>query len=279
MSNLIFAVLIGASVILSGCSNDRYAVESQYWRLKKQAEKIFNNPDASPPNQLERTVNLLNGFIRKYPKSALSTGAEFTIANLYMAKKEYGQARAQLKSIIGKYNASDNIRADALFLTGNSYEMEDKWDSALQVYKKIISEYPVTKRGFETPARIARYYKIKYQPEKMMLAYQEAARHYLVLANKHPGSGIGFNSYHLAARCYISMKDWQNAINTFETMAGNYKNKVKMDGVLMNMALIYNRELKDKAKYKETLERLIKDYPDSKLIKRATGLLKELNKG
>ena len=44
---------------------------------------------------------------------------------------------------------------------------------------------------------------------------------------------------------------------------------------MLDMAFIYQRELKDKAKAKETLEALIKDYPKSKFLKPAKALLKE----
>ena len=49
-----------------------------------------------------------------------------------------------------------------------------------------------------------------------------------------------------------------------------------MDTVMLDMALIYQRELKDNVKAKETLEMLIKDYPKSRLVKLANDLLKKI---
>ncbi|OGX15216.1 MAG: hypothetical protein A2166_00295 [Omnitrophica WOR_2 bacterium RBG_13_41_10] len=258
--------------------NDEYAIEKRYWQAQKQAEKIFNNAKASPPRELVKAVNTLNNFIKRYPQNRLSIEAEFNIARLYIVKEEYDKARQQLKEIINKYVKVDNIRAEAIFLIGNSYEIEDKWNLALQQYKKIMEDFSTTVRGLDIPIYIAQHYKIKYQPEKMIAAYQEAISYYKGLAVKHSNTPFAFNAESLAAQCYLALKEWQNAINTFNAIIEEYKAKMNMDAVLMNIAFIYNNELKDKIKTKETLERLIKEYPKSKLIKTATALLKELEK-
>ena len=261
---------------LAGCGSDQYAIEKQYYQAQKQAEKIFKNPHASPPKELEKVVGILNNFAKKYPQNNLAVSADFDIARLYIIKEEYDKARMHLKTLLSKYSKSEAICSEAVFLTGNSYQIEDKWDLALEQFKKIMREYPLTLRGLNIPIYIAQYYKIKYQPDKMLVAYQEAINHYQALADKHPDSPPAYNAYLLAAQCYMEIKDWQNVINTFNTILETYKGKVNLDAVLLDMALLYNRELKDKLKAKETLERLIKDYPRSRLVKTATALLKEL---
>lgn len=223
---------------LAGCDSGQYAIERRYWQVEKQAEKIFKNPHASPPKELENAVNSLNKFIQKYPNNDLSVNAEFNIAHLYIAKNEFAKARAQLKLLMDKYAKSQTILSEALFLTGNSYEIEDKWDLALAEYKKIMQEYATTRRGLDIPIYIAQHYKIKYQPDKMIAAYQEAIAHYGALSAKFPNTPLAYNADTLVAQSYIA--------------------------------------LKDKVKAKEALEKLIKDYPKSKLIKTATAMLKEL---
>jgi len=265
-------------MVLSGCGNDQYTVEKQYWQLQKQAQKVFKNPHASPPNELERIVKILEDFIQKNPQSKLAINNEFTIVQLYMVKEEYAQARKQLEKMLTKYSKFGAICSDALFLIGNSYEKEDKWNSALTQYRKIMQEYPTTLRGLNTPIYIAQHYKVKYQPDKMVVALQEAIVHYQALADKYPNSSLAYRAHNLMAQCYVGLKDWQNAINSLNTIVDNYKDKIDAGAVLIDIALIYNRDLKDKVKAKETLERLLKEYPRSKLTKTAMALLKELEK-
>lgn len=278
MNKKIILVLLCSTLIASGCGNDQYAIEKKFYQAQKEAEKIFKNPQPTPQNQLQKVVNILEDFSKKYSKSYLAVESEFTVARLYMAKEEYGLARAKLESIINNHPKSQAICSDAIFLLGASYEMEDKWSLALQQYKKIMQEYPLTTRGFNIPIYIATHYKVKFQPDKMMAALGEAIVHYKALADKYPDSPLALNAHTLVASCYIEMKDWQNALSSFNTVLEKYKGKVAMDGILMNMAGIYYKELKDKVKAREALQRLIKEYPKSRLIKAATDSLKEIDK-
>ena len=81
--------LLVALIMLSGCGNDTYAIEKKFWHLKQKAQKIYQNPDASPPNELQRTVELFKKFYTDHAKNNLSIDAEFEIAKLYLAKKKF----------------------------------------------------------------------------------------------------------------------------------------------------------------------------------------------
>ncbi len=277
-NNILVIILFAIALLLTGCSNDQYGIEKQYWRVQKQAEKIFKNPHATPPMELDAAVKELSNFSRNNPKNKLSVDAEFDIARLYIVKEEFDKARTQLKAIINKYAKSAPICSEALFLIGNSYQIQNNWNSALEQYKKIMQVYPITPRGMDTPVYIAQYYKIQYQPDKMIAAFQEAISHYRGLADKYPNSPLAFSVQRLVAQCYIALKDWQDAINTLNSIIANYKNKVNVDVFFIDIAALYGRELKDKVKAKETLERLIKEYPHSRLVTTAGALIKELEK-
>ncbi len=280
--NRVIAAVISLSfafVMLSGCQiDDQYAMERQYWQVQKQAERIFDNPHASPPNELERVVRLLKKFAEEYPQVGLAVNAEFTIARLYIVKEEYDKAREELRSLLGEHTDSQSISSEALFLIGNTYELEDKWSLALPEYKRIMREHSATPRGLGIPIYIAQHYKLKYQPDKMVDALQEAVEHYRRLADKYAASPLGFRGYSLVAQCYVLLKDWQSVINTLNIIVDRYKDRINVDGVLMDLALVYRRQLNDGAKAKEVLERLIRDYPESKLLNMATALIEEIDK-
>ena len=276
----IFSVLIIVSVFasLAGCGQDQYSIEREYWFSKKKAEKIFKNPHASPPKQLEKAVEALNNFIQKNPENALISSAEFNIARLYIVKGRYDDAREVLKNILEKNKESILVSAEARFLMGNSYQIEANWNMALKQYKRIVRDYPATQLGMEMPIYIAQYYKVKSLPDKMIAAYREAAAHYMNLAREYPDSVLSLTSERLASQCYITLREWTSAISVLNGMIEKYGGKVSLDEALMLMALIYDRELQDKVKTKEVLEKLVNDYPDSKLVAGANKMLEELNK-
>ncbi len=272
----IFGIVIVSAALLAGCGNDQYSIEKQFWYAGKQADRIFANPHATPPNELQRVIGILGKFAKKYPETALSLEAEFTIARLCLATKEYEAGRKQLQLIMEKYAKNTGICSEATFLNGNSYELQDKWGLALEQYQKIIREYPFTPRGISTPMYIAEHYKVKFEPEKMRQALQEAISHYQGLALRFPNSRISFTAHTLIAQCYMGLQDWQNAIGALDTLINRYRTKVPVDEFIVNKAAIYSRELNDKATAKEILQRFIKDYPRSGLVATAKQMLKRL---
>ncbi|MCX5699811.1 MAG: tetratricopeptide repeat protein [Candidatus Omnitrophica bacterium] len=276
---IIFAITIFtcASLIFSGCANDEYAIEKRYWKVKKQAEKILNNPHATPPNELERTVSNLNKFSEKFPKSNLGIDADFSIANLYTIKENYDSGRAQLKKLAKKYEKFKELAAQALFLIGNSYELQDNWPSALEQYKKIMQNYTETIRGLEIPVYIAQHYKTKYEPDKMIAAFQEAINYYQAIAAKHPVTPLSFNMNMLVVQCYSETKDWPSAVNTLNSMLTTYKGKVSLEEILLNLSSIYSEKLNNPTKTIEILEILLKEYPKSKYTKPAKEMIKRLS--
>jgi len=273
--SLIFIVI---TAVLSGCADDQYAIERRYWRIQKQAMKIFKNPKATPSAQLSAVVQSMLDFSNKHPKSPLSVDAGFDIVRLYIVKDEYVEARAAAKRLIDKHLDSELVCVEATFLTGNAYEQQGKWDQALEQYRLIMRKYPATRRGLDIPIYIAQYYKKKFQPEKMVVALQGAVEHYRSVALRYPNTPLALTGHNLVGECYLALKEWQNAVDTFESVIHNYKDKAVMDNIMLNMALIYQRELKDEAKAVETLQRLIREYPKSRLVKQATALLDEWSK-
>ncbi len=277
MKKTFFAIIcIFSFALLAGCANDQYSIERRYWKVQKLAEKIFKNPDASPPRQLDIAVSKLQNFAKRYEKNNLAVDAEFTIPRLYLVKKEYVKGRAALSSLIEKYKKNENLCAEAMFLIGNSYEIQDKWASALGEYKRIIQTYPVTMRGLDVPVYIAQHYKVSYQPDKMLEAYHEAIAHYKALSEKFPNSILAFNADTLVIRIYSEIKNWPAVIISLDSIIEKYKGKVKADTFLLEKALVYSKQLKNNQKAKEALEVLIKDYPDSRLVKPAKKFLADL---
>jgi len=242
------------------------------------AQKIFNNPKASPPKELEQAVKYAQRFIDRHPENMLASRLEFDIARLYIVKEQYENGRAQLESLIKKYKANENVCAEAVFVIGNSYEIQDKWNLALEQYKKIISQYATTIRGMAAPIYIAQHYRVKHQPEQMIAAFREAITHYKALIGKYPDTPFAFKTDTLIAECYASLGDWQSTAATLNSMVNTYKDKTRVDGILMNIAMIYYRELKDNAMAAQTLRSLIKEYPKSKLVKPASEFLKKIEK-
>jgi len=268
---ILFFVCI--SLLASGCVKDQYAVERDYWRLSKQVQAIFRNPVATPTNELNRVVALLNKFAVANSGNMLAAQAEFSIGRLYLVKSLYGYARSQFAQIAKKYHKSVLIVSECVFLTGRSYQLEGNKDAAISEFSKLMRESPLTPRGMQMPVYIAQYYQSRHEPEKAQEAFGQAVAHYQRLAEKNPSSKAALQSYSAIANCYSAMRDWNGVVQTLETVAEKFKGKVPLDGVYFNLAVIYKEKLHDAVKARLTFERLLNEYPKSRFTKVAKKLI------
>jgi TolA-binding protein len=266
-----------AALIMTGCANDQYAIEKEYWQLTRQATKIFKNPAASPPNELEKVVKTLDKFVDDHPKNRLAVKAGFDIVMLYITKEEYTQARKYLDRMLINYSEFEPICAEAVFFKGFAYEKDGNWPAALEQYQKVMQKYALTSRGIAIPIYIAEKYKARYEPDKSIQAYRDAIVHYRTYANKYADSPLGFNLNMLVAQCHTSIKDWQGTIDTFNHMLTQYNGKLGLEEVMLNMAGIYAQQLNNKTKATEILNSLITQYPKSRYVKVSRDLIKRLS--
>lgn len=275
MKKFLFLTIL--CLLINGCTQDQFSIEKEFWQIRKKSEKIFKNPASSPPNELTYIIGLYKNFIKKHSKNILTIESEFNIAKLYIVKEEHTKARIHLNNILRTYQKYPVICSEAIFLIGNSYQIQNKWISALEQYKKIIKTYPLTKRGFELPIYITAYYKSKLQPDKRIMAFNEAIAHYTVLANKYPKTPLALKCYEIITSCYLEMKKFPEAILTLETVLTKFAGKIQPEPILLNEALLYKNALKDTPKAIATLERIIKEYPKSKMVESIKTLIKKIN--
>jgi TolA-binding protein len=269
------AVLVSLCLTLVSCGQDQYSIEREYYQAKKQVQIILNDPHATPPDQLQNTVDTLNDFIHQHPKSNLALEAQFNIAKLYIATQAYEKGRSQLNKIIQTYSKFRSVCAEAFILKGNSYEAQNRWDMALGEYNHVIESYPLTEKGLEAPIYIAMHYKTKYQPDEMTQAFRQAIKHYDSLAESHPMTPLALHLNILTAQCYADLEDWNNVIAAFNAMLRKYKGKARLDEILIDLAMVYDQKLHDKVKTKETLEKLLQDYPTSQFRPLVQSMLKK----
>jgi TolA-binding protein len=275
MISAILCSLLAAGCI--GCAPDQYAQERAYWRVIRQAKRIFDNPQGSPPAQTNRVVMQLREFARAYPDHKLSLDAEFNIAHLYFARKEYARAREQLTLIAEKYAGRGETVSEALFLQGVSYQREGKIEAANGKFQELLAAYPDSKRAFALPFYFVRYYGIKELESEGTKALKDALDYYTNVAKNQPGTLRGFTADLFKARCYLERKKWESAAAEFDRVYEKYRGtKFNLEGVLFNLAFLYLKQLKNETKAKETLAILVRDYPKSSYISTARDLVRQM---
>jgi TolA-binding protein len=278
MNNKLSLITLMLCAFLAGCGQDQYAIERQYYGVQKRASEVMANPEATPPMELKQVVDTLEDFVAKHPQTNVAVDAQFTIAHLYLAVKEYSKAQDELTKIEQAYAKSDVITSEAVFQRATAYEDQGDWDSALKQYQVLIKSYPRTVNGLEAPLRIAMHYKSKFQPDNMMNSLRDAVTHYQNLALQAPRSPLALQARALIAQCYGELGEWKDAVKTLEAITEDFKGKIQTEKFMFDIAGIYAKHLKDPAAAKAVLNKVMQDNPEGRVNETAQAMLEQLKK-
>lgn len=248
--------ILSLVLLISGCTDDRYAVERSYWHLEKNAKRLLYTQESIPSLEWEKTTRAIERFIKRHPGRPQSLSAQFVLLKLLLEQKKFPEARSLSKTIMEQHKDSAKIVSEALFLLGQSYEKEGKWHEAVLYYRQLRIHYPETLRAFLIPAYIARYYKIARENDKMQAAYRDAADYYISQGKKFAGTNTGYNSLLMAAQCYRSLNDWKNTAKTLERIGDEYEGKQNVQPLMVRAAEIYRYQLENEEKAEEIRARL-----------------------
>ncbi|MFH0876978.1 MAG: tetratricopeptide repeat protein [Candidatus Omnitrophota bacterium] len=274
-NNLRFGVLICGVLLLTGCESRIFKAEKEMWRANKAALSIYRNPKSTPPMELKLAQDNYRTIMTRYPGTPLAVQAQVNIGNLYMITGDSGKARQEYSKLITNCEKMANLCAEATFLIGNTYEIKDQWPQAMAEYRKILSDYPLSSKSLEIPIYVIRHERRAGDPVALKRFAEEAAAHYYSLKSKIEGGKGGYLLQSLVARAYIEAGQWQDALDNLDKLARDFPEN-NPEQALWIKALIYGMNLQDKDKAKLELEKIVKDYPQTKLAKQAEELLKKL---
>ena len=215
-------VLIGVYILLSLLDTSDYTAERKFWVVNNQYKKLVSNPDAVPDYQFEQIILRYTKIIQSYPKAKLTPWIYLQIGNVYLMRKDFAKARERYLKAIDNYPENQELHAEALAATAQTYERENNGAEALRIYEKIQKEYPLTITGFNMPLYIASYYQRKAELPQAKKALDRAISYYKNISSQYPNSPLEFNAWKLLATCYFQRENWQEGVETL----GKLLNKI-----------------------------------------------------
>jgi tetratricopeptide (TPR) repeat protein len=274
-NNLKLIGVVAMAALLVGCESRSFKAEREMFRVHKKAEAVYKNPKGTPPFQFQQVIDGYRNIVKKYPGSLFGVQASFSIGHLYVVKGDFEKGRQQYKTLTVDCDKKGNLCAEAYFAIGNSYELEQNWAFALTQYQHILTHFPLSSKSLDLPLYIIRHYRKANDPDNIKRFVDEAASYYLGLKSKAKTDQGKFILQSLVSRVYIEGAQWQDALDSLDKLLRDYP-KNGPEETLWVKALIYYNQMKDTLKAKQELQKIVIDYPRSKLARQAEGLIKKL---
>lgn len=228
-------------------------------------------------------------LIKDYPQTSQGLAMPFYLASRYQKLGDFPKAAEAFTEAIKRYETvsknglTDKIKMTAKGLTVKArfalavlYEKEERWPEALALLKKIMNEYPYSQEGLRIPLYIANHYQLKDDKVQAESAFNEAISYYQKIYGENKENPLGLIAINLESTGYFNQKNWEKAIETQEKIIKEYPKSPGIPLALLNMGIVYERELKDKVKAIATYQRLIEKFPRSRLAQVAKKRVDEL---
>ncbi len=262
-----FICMIGL-LLLVGCSKE-YMAERMCWYANKLYAQIIKNPDKSSEYEIKMTIGAFQDILRIYPEWNNASQLQFNIANIYLLKKKYPQARKEFKNLQDKYPEQINMCLQAQISIGRTYEMEKKWDKALVCYQKIITDYPVSYSALQLLRYIGDYYDDCKQDDKAQEAYVQAINHYERLIKDYSGTQVEATAWEFILDIYKKQKQYDKTLETWQRIIDAHPESNRAAVALYEIATMYLDVLKKPGEAFGYYKSFATKYPEHKLVQSA----------
>ncbi len=288
MKKLLLTFLTILLIIYFGLSwadkDSNYAAEKMIWKANQKFYEVARDPEATPDTTFEMLERQYEQVIRRFPRSPIAHDAYLVLARVYLLKKDYAQVRSKVDEILKRYPKNKEVDAEALSISGKSYELAGDWPNALKVYESIIENYPLTEMGLMLPLYLGNYYQSKDDKANTVKAYDNAINHYESLKSVSHDSNVEIVVLRYLANCYLVRGKWTQAVETMgvtlsRSAALKELTLERADLLLRTINTISTVQLKNYGLPISIYEKFITEHPRHALtpaLKKMIGALRKL---
>jgi tetratricopeptide (TPR) repeat protein len=248
----------------SGCKGT-YHAEADLWHIRKDHRKVLADPATAVPSEFAELLGEYRKLIRKYPSWIESARIQYSIADMYSQRKDYGTAREEFSKVIQMPGAGEDIQSRARFEIGVQYEKESNWPEALKQYELAASKYGTTAVGLRAPLIIAQHYKQAGLNGESRKYFEAAIATYRKLITSDPAGENVLFCENLLVTAYGNQGLWGEAVREMKAIAGRHYRTEASAGALYQMSLIYREYLNEPDIAIALCERIVREFPDSRV--------------
>ncbi len=213
---ILVLILAGVFAVLSFLDRSEYALEKNFWYLKKDFAKLAHDPKSYPEQEFKALAREYDQLLEAHPESRLAGKILIQKGMVYVLMKDSEKARETFREILARFPDEGPLNAEALFQIGKTYEQEGKSKEAVQMFRTASERYPLTLTGLKMPLYEANYYQRIGKPDKMQVAFDRAVDFYQNIHEEHADTRIGYMALNYQVTAYLAQERWSESLNVLE---------------------------------------------------------------
>jgi len=201
---------------------------------------------------------LLESLADDYERSGAAVQALLDLAVLAQEEGDMVGAIAYLDRIHKEYGANDVVGSNALLAKARLLASEaGRGKEALDTYRFLAAEYPLTDAGIQVPLEIVRYHVQQGDSLAARRALTQAEREYRDHIDRYQSGQLVDGVRARLVETLIGLEEFDVAINEIERLANRIENTTAATQLLLAGARIAERELGEEQRALTFLERAV----------------------
>jgi len=255
---------------LTGCGEGTYVAEKKYFHANimfydlrgKDADGSLTNDD------IDRVILLFREITMKYPFWERSAEAHLKIGKLLERRKKYDAAIKEYMLIPKNFSKNRELAALALKSAATIYEVRHDWQSAEQIYERIIREYPYTAIGLVVPIYLGKKYAKMNLFDKSEQSYHKAIKFYKSIIEKDVKEDTILRLIDFVLTCCLDLGQNQQALDFLQELEKKDPDSIVAARCLFKTAEIYDLKLNEQTLARQYYQELIERFPKLKISKK-----------
>lgn len=226
---------------------------------------------ARATKNLEQARATLASVLEDYPTSPAVPQTLHALALNAYDRNQMGEALGYLDRLTTEYKGNPEMAARGLLTRAQMLERQDRWGEALDAYRSVPAQYPVTEPALLAPLEIAAHYDRVKDQAATATALETAAHDYRDFVAKYPpGPQTSFARQQLAKTLTLQGK-YDEAIAEMVSLGQDLAPAQISVALLTGAAKMAYHQLADSLKAADILERMGKTYEGSQIGQWASG--------
>lgn len=210
--------VVSMALLASGCSTASDG-ERLFWSAQRINAPIATDPGRATPEQFADAIAAFERVIRTARGTEWAARAHVAIGSLYALQGQYDSARDAYDRVLLDHAQRKDLCLTARVATAKTYEVERRWEDAVQVYQDLSEFHPWSTLGLEAPLHIAAIYERQGEPGRGVEARERAVLTYLKAISMAPTSETAAQAKSYLALAYHQLGNWDAAVKTLEELA------------------------------------------------------------
>lgn len=219
---------------------------------------------------LEGARQTMLDLLAEYPDCDLAPRVLMTLADNANRRHAVEEALGYFDRLVDEFQEETEVASEALLARGRMLESRGRWSEALEAYRSVAAQYPITEAALWAPLEIARHYARGNETEATATALAQAERRYREFIAKYPPSEVTLFARERLVQSLALQEKYTLAVSEMESLGRELMSTPRGASLLIAAARMACADLADTVRAAAILDQTGQFYANADIGKWAS---------